>query len=770
MTNLNIISKKFFSELRNGVDFSLNLSDYTTDIRGNVGERLKLNCVFEIETFVLGSDVGSIHVDMLATKANFTGNVAWFDEGIDNGSVIDIIWNGGTNIAQETVTSATNVAGGILQTTNGNLLAQGLTTSDRTDFEFRVVSTPDKAWFKYGINKLQAPISYISPLDNNEQSFWQLLTTSFQPMNKNGNYNSWVMGNVEMKINSSVGYVHQYEFNHIFTIPYFKDVELGNILNNQIIQDLQGNNTYRYDFGIYLGTQQFTSNIKKDVQGISGNVGWYNENFNGFTNNYEVLNVYYTNTYGTQTIEATDTNTLTFQVKKLNGNFTPSVSAILKHSKLPSSQEYSDSSDTFDTIWMTDSLYQTVGQPVVNSTTITNLTITANADPTLIDVSCDISYSTQQQNLIDVSKYFLLSLVIEDETLVDAVNDRVNLIIDANNWNKDTDTYGLILFPEMRFFKGNIDLDAEDIANGKTDFKGWDSDLVGVKFKFNLDKTPAIPDKTPLINSLIFRLIAYNTVNGNWFEIDSIPITFDPNNLLFNIYQQINVDYNLPYNLPVNESFNRVKFKNVDVSNSQSFQGQLSFKVNWRDWIANQNVDNVFYDSTKQNNNKNKKTSNYSNLNDYKIYGALDIDVKVFNKPNTTYRLLSYDSDIYDFDIEPSNAVIASITLLDANGNIIPDVYSNEDVTIEILFIKADSILYGEIIIEENGTQLQEHRLSTSKRWDGVNNLLKSTSINGLVDIVYIDATKIKLVCKTKKEKIDPNKSYNIYGRLYEID
>ena len=42
MNTFEIISTKFYNELRNGSTFSNNLSDYTTELVGNVGENLQM--------------------------------------------------------------------------------------------------------------------------------------------------------------------------------------------------------------------------------------------------------------------------------------------------------------------------------------------------------------------------------------------------------------------------------------------------------------------------------------------------------------------------------------------------------------------------------------------------------------------------------------------------------------------------------------------------------------------------------------------------------
>ena len=189
----------------------------------------------------------------------------------------------------------------------------------------------------------------------------------------------------------------------------------------------------------------------------------------------------------------------------------------------------------------------------------------------------------------------------------------------------------------------------------------------------------------------------------------------------------------------------------------------LAFKVSWREWIENLDVDNVFYDDTKVNNNLNYKTSNYSNLEGYKIYGIIELLVN-----DTIYNLYSHESSILDFDQNGLTAFTGTVNFYDINNNLVDNVYNNENVRIEIDFDHAIGVIpkvEGEIIIEPVDTTNQEWRLSTKKDWTNPINPLQPI-VGTEVTIVSI-SNKVTLSCNTNNINLVAGIQYNVYGKIY---
>ena len=774
MTEYYIQSKKFYTEFRNGAAFNLNLTDYTNELSGAVGELVQVVMEFEVETILIGSDFGSVSFTG-GSEATFTLNGNWFNEGFSIGATVDI-YKGRVKIATETVTSTNGIKGGILITTIVSTGLQDLENGEQIDIEFKVSSVSDRLKYKYGLNEQNASVNnYISPFDDNEQAYVGTLTGTLELLDRVGNIESWDLGNIQARYVGTVGtYTHQYEIEHVFRIPYFVEDEIANIKGNIPLppRKLIGTDSVKYGFGIFLSeTNNQYNKVFEDV-GQIGNIKYYDLAVDGAPNIYTYLNLAYSNTLGTSTLEVTNTTTVTLQLKNNGGNFEASQQVIINHSKLPTQSEYENKGSTFDEVWKFDGLSQTAGTAAVSSTIIKNYTVTANVDLSLLDLSFDIEFTAAQQLDIENGADFILSAIVGKATLNVYEEDRANIIIDSGSYSRDSDVSGLVQGNDMRFF-----VSGNEIVTPTTEptmLNNWDLDFVGVYFDF---QTKA--EDGALLKLAEFKLLARNTTTDEFFDIHSIPISLGS---LFHLpttnptittypYQLLNRDMQAAYNITDSESFNRIIIDTRPPVYGTSFQDwhiELGFKIQWREWIENANVPNVFYDSAETNNNQNIKTSNYSGLNGYEIYAAFDLTIASDIGNDTIYRCMSGVSTVKDFDVNGGNGFTGDVKFYDVNGDETDNIYSNEDVEIVIEFTHASGLLpnaYGEIVIEEQGTTLQEWRLSTHKDWVSLDNILHPSITTNYVET--IDATNLyTLKCKTKNIKIDKNKTYNIYGIL----
>jgi len=771
MNNFLVTDTKFYNELRNGSLFDLNLLDFTDSLVGNVEETAQVIKSVSVETSVLASDFGSIEHESLGSVSLFTLNGSWFTEGISVGATIDIIWNG--LLATETVINFTGVNNSVLRTTNVNLLAQGLADAPRSDFEIRVSSAPNRMSFKYGLNQLTSTVNdYISPLGGNEQSYYtNNITGGYTDLIKIGTPNSWNLGLVEIKFDGTTNdYTHNFTVRHTFKIPYYRDGQLGNIENIVTPNNLSGTNSFKYGFGLFMSeTNNSYNRIFEDVGSVGG-VGYFDENFNGQVNDYSIQNIVYSNVFDSTTISATESNIVTCQVKNNSGNFLAGQKVILKHSKLPSESEYTNKVESFNDIWLFDSLETTEGAVSSDSTIITLCTVVLNADPTLLDITFTVSYSVSQQLLIDNTKDWLLSIIVGDETLTPYLSNRVTLKIDSDRWAYNGDVSGLVQLNDIRFFAGDETI-VVPASSEPTDFKGYDADFVGLNCTF---QTKA--EENAVVSRATFRLIADNGADSFQLNAIRIPLgspNYTDSSLTTFTYQIVDNNTQGQYNIQSNDSFNRINiYSQVPISGTvwQDWNIQLAFKVSWRDWIENVSIPNVFYDNTKLNNNKNFKTSNYSALNGYNIYGVIELEMKQGEqgRAETIYRLYSDISRQLDFDVDGANAFTGTVKLYDINNNLVDNVYNNENVRIEVEFDHSLGILskaHGEIVIEPKNTTSQEWRLSTIKDWTNDSNPLQPITFN-TVQIVSV-SNKITLICDTENINLVAGIEYNIYGKIY---
>ena len=764
MNNFNTTSTKFYNELRNGNDFLSNPLDFTNELICNVQEVVQVIKVIQVDTSVLAVDFGTFDYTHSGVKGkfNFTGN--WFNEGISIGATVDIIWSNGSLVASEQILNITGTNGGTLVTSRTNLDLQGLVENPRSDFQIKVTSAPNRIKYKYALNQLTATTNnYISPFDTNEQAYYlNNITGSYQTLNRIGNDVSWDLGQVEVKFNGTTNsYIHEFEVKHTFKIPYYVDGQISNIDDLLTPTNLTGTNSFKYGFGLFLAENDLNYNRVLEDVGLNGSVGYLNENFNGFINNYEIQNLVYTNDHGTDTLEGTDDNTLEFDIIKNDGNWPAGQKIVLKHSKLPTAGEYQNKTTDFDTIWMIDSLEGSAGAPPPDSTILTGLSVSVATN--VMHVSIEIAYTVAEQLLIDDTTNWLLSVVVADESITPNDVDRVTLKVDSNKWGFDTDVLGLVQNNDIRFFKAGEEI-VVPTSSEPTDFRGWDADFIGLHCSFQTNA-----QMFAFINSAKFKLIADNGSNTFLLNEINIPLGLgnvtNPDSTVYP-YQLVNSTTQNQYNISQSESFNIIQAKSVRPPSGTVWQDwtmNLAFKVSWREWIENLDVDNVFYDDTKVNNNLNYKTSNYSNLEGYKIYGIIELLVN-----DTIYNLYSHESSILDFDQNGLTAFTGTVNFYDINNNLVDNVYNNENVRIEIDFDHAIGVIpkvEGEIIIEPVDTTNQEWRLSTKKDWTNPINPLQPI-VGTEVTIVSI-SNKVTLSCNTNNINLVAGIQYNVYGKIY---
>ena len=97
MNNFRVITKKFFNQYRNGVNFTDNLTEFTDRLQGNVGEKLKL--VQEIEVSTIVNEQRAIEMTYVdnSTSASLISDLLKFElEGLFNGANLSIDFNGNT--------------------------------------------------------------------------------------------------------------------------------------------------------------------------------------------------------------------------------------------------------------------------------------------------------------------------------------------------------------------------------------------------------------------------------------------------------------------------------------------------------------------------------------------------------------------------------------------------------------------------------------------------------------------------------------------------
>ena len=765
-----VISKKYFNQYRNGNTFTLNLTEFTERLQGNVGETIKLEEVIEVGTIV-NQEQGTEQIFLLSDSVVRGDFYDYHEEGLYIGAAVLFELNGTT--ATATIEGITNNGSDLIIDSTGitNLTNAGWEQDEiRTDVVIKVTTAPTYLLYKYGINPNdRIPPNYQSPLDGAEQSY-QLtgITALAQPLKWSGKEIGSDMGAVTVKFDATrENYKHQFTLTHTFVIPYYVEGQLENIQNDINPSEFKRNSSVKYGNGFYFGGDKNNTTLIYQDTGNIGNVGYFGDNFNGFENFYTIDEPVISNPSNTGKLEVTEANTVTFSITSITPiGFVGSEDIILYHSKLPAATDYANKATAFDDIWVRSQIKQTEGAGAVASGVFSAVTVTLNAGK--LDVSFIVTYTPSEQALFDKNTAASLFFTIATQNLTDPDNtDRVNVIVKTSLASKDTQVSGLVTDWQPRIYQYS------EFASGTsyTDFNGWNGDLNGETFSFKTDVS-----KNAIVTKAIFRVVADNGTGFFQLFSQSIPL---PNpqtvNLFGENFQVLNVGVINSFNLPSNEVINQISLRAaipLVAATEQVWTGGIGFQVSWREWIENLAVPPTFIDYAEPNDNRNNKSSNYSGALGYDIKTILTLVVEN-DGATTEYDLLSDSSVIEDFDTG-GGTFVGTVKTYDSIGAV-DNLFTNEDVRIEIEFAHALGVLVlgdldGMIWIEADQGTAQPHFLSSVKDYtSSINPLVPTdTLITGnatLVEVISIN-NLVTLICKVDSSKLTEGQSYNIYGRL----
>lgn len=786
-SNFKVIGdSEFRDQTINGSNFSLNPTRYNTILKGNVGDIIKLTQTIEVRTsYNLGLDKTAVLQEMTWDASNMSIVIPddWFTEGFYPSASVEVTNNATALNTTITILSISGVGNGeitISATDGAAIQALGFTYETTTpNMQFKLLSVPTYINYKYGLNPVgYVGESYQSPFDSNIQCYYSnsIPTT---PTTATGIFlggeQSANLGDFDVSFIATVAtYRHQIQINHTFKIPYYISGQIPNLEGVTAPEDYTGTNTYRYDNRFELGTPTYNNSVFVNF-GALGSVGYFNENFNGLVNDYTISELTITNASGTGVLEATEANTVYFKITSATDNFQSGIKLIAGHSKLPITTEYQNKVTPFDDIWIFENLQTTEGAGTASGTLITDFEVNIDA-PKVLECEFVVTYSADQQELIDTDKNSLLWITVANKDITDAeLIDRVNLVIDVNNFSKNKDVSGLLLnnvcsyYPSYSAFTGT----------NYTNFTGGDGDLWGSEINISLNKLA-----NARIISANFKILADNGTNtmelsNTYFPIYPIEEYFD--GIRFN--QVLNFDIANNLNLPSDDPLNRL-FGNISASvgavTEQPAQFKCGFQTPWRDWIENLNISMEFYDIAEPNNNRNYKTSNYSGLLSYAIYGVWQFEVTNDTYPDTptVYNVYSDPSTVIEFDSASWSMTSAAVTLETLDGDPATSIENGQDLIVKIEFTHALGILSlntldGFVWIERNGSTLAPFYLATHSDWTSEDNWLQPSDTLATGNYQFVEMESVlNLVTFTFKTNSDNINTVgidaNIYGRLWK--
>ena len=792
MNNFRVISKKYYNEYRNydvpTASWTLNLSEFTERLQGNVGEKLQLVEQIEISTIV--NEKRSIEqqfVDNGTTASLISDLLDYTLEGLYIGATLSIELNNTTiSGTVEQITGKTRENLVLDSATRTAILAAGLKSGQcYDDIIIKVTSVPEYLNYKYGLNPNRSNIpNYKSPLDTNEQSYYlNGIDGTLQTMVWTGREVGSNLGEVKIQYNSSADlYKHTFTIEHVFILPYYLEGQSSNLKTLTNPTEFQSSNSIKYGNGFFFGGDKNNITLTYEDLGEIGNVGYLGNNFAGIIAPYETKNYLVTNALGTRKIESTEVNTVSFSIESLTATgFGGGEDVIITHSKLPTSQDYGRQQQPYSDVWLFENLKQTEGAPATSGTIITNLTVTLNGGTGELDIQFDLQFTTDQQTKTSEQTESFIYFTIATENIASPdIMDRSNQVVEVENYSKNLDVPNLVSNWSPLIYE---QWDTVSLSKGFTNFDGYNGDLLYQEFSFETDV---------LLNSIIrtanFKVVADNgSTNFELFNVQ-IPInkivTEDVGGVQYQAVNIIGAPINNNFNIDTSELINQINFKSIIPGvpgTTQDWEGSIGFNVPWREWIQNLNVPTIFLDSSQPQSNRNERSSNYSGVSGYEIKTCLELNIDsdgdgLFTSTvQTQYQLLSDDSSILDYDTANAGFSSATGTYFDSLNVISTDVSTTSDGRLEIAFTHSNGVIPvadidGYIEVEIAQGNLQPYYLGVSKDYTYQFNPLQpsdtlSTGNTQFVEVVSIN-NLVTFICNIKASNLTETLDYIFYGRI----
>jgi hypothetical protein len=746
-TEIIIKENKWYSQIRNGVNFDLNTTDFTNNMVGCVGEKIK-----NVMRVVIGWKANSslpnpfTWTSALKRMTRITGS--WIADGFSIGDNIAVGYQ------NESGTWFTWYSANITALSDLEMFLDadlGLPAGDGA-FTRMVIhgnTTLTACVLKFGLNANAETYNNISKVTDSEQIYYASGIGAWTDMIPLGTNRDWLAGSCRISfVGIPYEFSREYEIANIFVInPFYKEGWKEYLTTNKLPDLFNGDGSIKYTFQAEFRNVLSNPNTSKIVtnDSVLGSVAWFNENFNGFNNSYAIESVNFTS--ASDSVNPAIQNNVRIVVS--GQDFDNGEKFMVKFINLTKEEDYTNTTTDMLENFMYDSALCTLATTVTGSGIIKNVVSQIIATDLVLDVR--LEYTVAQRQRIQAGDSYAIIIVVDDETLTAGNSNRVSLIADCQEYDTSADISDLIGIDTFGIVQHDKDYTTED---GTTDVVSWIEDTLYFKYGFWLDLS-----KDAYLNEMAVQLIAYNTVNENKFVLNEfiLPLT---NVIVVNGIQQIVISTNRLY-----PNFNVVSVETGSlIGNKQYYNAICSMKISWQEWIEQLDADTIFYDNSKLLNNLNKKASNYSELNDYEIklgvsanvYGT---DTTLNTSGNTDYLFLTPSLVINNYEI-PVNwtAEIKTFhpdTLVDLNGGIRKD----GDTLFQVTWTDVSGAFtditnfWGLHRIEENRQNGENiHELSSVyvidsnllKPLDGQTKLKKSIVLGKVVTDCLIDYTKLQ--------------------------
>ncbi len=610
-----VTSQKFFNEFKNGEDFLTDPTDYTNNLTGSVMENQMVSMTLDVSYNAQSSQANMFKV-VGTVYTRSTG--LWSDDGLASGDAITVEYydSAGTFYGQFAKT---------IVSISGNTMVVDTTTSisDGNYSRMTIIGKePITALIHgYSLRENQDVFGVQNLITGSDAAYYgsgMVAGGAWVNFVGLGQNKDWEDGSFRARKLAGTLTNQLFEIEHKLVIPFYSEGDDLNFLPNY----LDGLKSLKYvfesDFRTVISNQNTSKKGVYDTQ--LGGVAGYNENFNGFDNNYSIKSVSYNDAASLSNADGiliAGKTKVTIIVEKILGSFVASerYGVYVGYKAEQSDYQNTNLSDFKENFIYDRSMNNEGAAAAVGDVFITNNTSIINGLGDL-EITFDVEYdlatklflSNQFQNTVTE---FVIGVNVGDVTIASGNSDRVMLLAANTVYDQSPDIEGLMNFKKFNIYPHDRQI---GVGVASTNMTSWNEDGIVLDFEFEIDL-----NLDAVVNSLDFKLVAQDPINGKIFELDSYtyPIA---GSIISGGIQQFNIATTRGYILESTDQFNKVTINvGTNTAGVQKYNGVFAQKISWQDWIQNLDADTIFYDSAEPNDNLNYKSSNYSALNGYDI-------------------------------------------------------------------------------------------------------------------------------------------------------
>jgi len=544
--------------------------------------------------------------------------------------------------------------------------------------------------YRYNFNENRSNGNFNSTIDNqvnrlfssapvdNTDTVTQVPLTFASPKTNN-------LGSAYVKGNGSTTTAQKFTIVHeTFITPFFLAEDLNDFKNNIAPNDLRAESSLKFVTSIDVGRTDADPNFIETVDFAinDGNVGWFEENFNGNPTNYFIDSTTYKRndlsvinavelTTNEQTVDIVVKNTV-------DSPFDATTPFSLNFSIMPDDvDDYRNNGKT-----VIENFYFDRGFSLVNGATVAgqnlgettqiikdvNATLTG-ADEILITATLQLSTEavSDLSSRNGIEYFFWVST--QDGALDTEEADKISLRVPYSEFYIDITDDGLVSFDTkfLRHYESDFTTEGTTNLIARTE-----DDILGYT-QFSIDRLGRETDEI-LINNVGVGLVAKKS-DGSEFTLEDFNQSLN-GALIVGDSQFIDNTLDRVFQMPTNEQRKQIAVKrriDLDTTDLRYYEIKYPFLFRWEYWVALAGVNSDAFDTNEPNNGYNEQWHRYDTLTDWDIYYRTTLNLTKNGDALTYQEDTLMSTFTYDEDSDWTNETILALdanTLVD-NGNLL---------------------------------------------------------------------------------------------------